>query len=1163
MTEETRRENGHIEEVPHAAAKGERGRRGRFLLVSLLAILLSVPGQAADWPMLGRDPSRNAVVPHAKAPLRWQVKDATDAAGKEIGEDRNIQWVAPLGGAAVTQPVISGNLVWVGTNNESLNGQKRPDASVLACFDVRTGNELFRYISPRRAKRIVDYEYAALGSAPLIESDLMWFTTNRTETVCLDIGPLRRGQGEPEVKWKVDMHEEMGVFPHAMTMFLNRTCSPASHKDWLYVVTTNGLDWSHTKVPAPEAPSLVCFNKHSGKVVWTDRTPGDRILHTQTSSPLVIEVGGEVQVVVGQGDGWLRAFAPEGDGEGGSKMLWEFDMNPKHTPGARFGEFKSPNSILATPVFHQGLIYLASGQEPEHGIGLGRLCCIDPSKRGDISSELAVDAEGKMLSRRRAPVVLPANGERAVPNPNSGLVWERSGYLDHAKGPSFYRSSSDVVIASGLLIAADQHGKVYCLDSKTGEQYWICDTKSQIVGSPLVVGDRIYLSNEDGEVVVFGLSADPEKAMARPDGRWKPLATNFHRAPIDASPSFANGTLYVATRDRLYALRDGANGEQAEGEARTRAGDDLAHWPQWRGPRRDNLSDESGLLAKWPEGGPPLRWRVDGFGDGIASVAIRDGRVITLGYREEREYVSAVSTETGEQLWMAEIGPAVPESKLMRWLGQRTPTIDKERVYAVRSDGDVVCLAVGDGRELWRKKCTESFGTKPGVWGFCDYPLVDGENLICRPGGSMATVVALDRKSGEVVWGMVVPERSHAHAATMVSEGGGIRQYVTFLHPKGLLSVAARDGRRLWLYDGLSTRIASSVTPLVRGDAILAFNGYGAKRGRLTLEQDRENSVKVREEYAHAKGFIDPFQDSTMWIGDRAYALRTTNRVDCYEAASGERLYEHLLPKGRCSMTYADGHLYVRSSEGFVSLINLAADELLDRAQFRLPDHQPARGASNPVIAGGRLWLRDDDRLFCYDLRKNAPPVPIPPKRIALLPGARPAADGHREARGPLRSVFVPTPHEVVQRMLEAAGVKAGDVVCDLGSGDGRIVIAAARDYGAKAVGYEIDRELVDLSRKAADEAGVAERVKIVKQDLFKADLKEFDVITVFLLPKQLKALRPKFDDLKPGTRIVSHQFELPEVKASRILQVEAKEGGGKHPVFLYTTPLEGSGNVE
>jgi outer membrane protein assembly factor BamB/protein-L-isoaspartate O-methyltransferase len=539
-------------------------------------------------------------------------------------------------------------------------------------------------------------------------------------------------------------------------------------------------------------------------------------------------------------------------------------------------------------------------------------------------------------------------------------------------------------------------------------------------------------------------------------------------------------------------------------------------------------------------------------------VAIRDGRVVTLGYRDEREYVSAVSTETGEQLWMVDIGPAVQESKLMRWLGQRTPTIDEERVYAVRSDGDIVCLAAEDGREVWRKKCPEEFGTRAGSWGFCDYPLVDGEHLICRPGGSKATVVALNRKSGEVVWDMVVPERRHSHAATIVSEGGGVRQYLTSLHPKGLLSVAARDGGKLWLYDGLNTRTASSVTPLVRADVVLAFNGYGAKRARLVLAKSGENGVKIREDYLH-RGSLNPFQDSTVWIGERVYALRGANRLACYEAASGELVFDTELSKGRCAMTYADGHLYVLSSEGTISLLKVTDDQLLARSQIQFPEHESALGASNPVIAGGRLWLRNDDRLFCYDLRPNGPRVQDPPKRITLVPKRKKVAAGDREDPGVLRSVFVPTPSDVVKRMLEVAAVKKGEVVYDLGSGDGRIVIAAARDFGAKAVGYEIDRELVEISRKAAKEAGVAERVTIVEGDLFKADLKKADVIAVFLLPKQLKALRPKIDQLRPGTRIVSHQFEIPEAKASRSLQVESKDGGGNHPVYLYTVPLTDS----
>jgi outer membrane protein assembly factor BamB len=506
-------------------------------LVSISSSLL-----AADWPMFGRDATRNSVSLEKNAPTEWDIKSG-----------RNIRWKAPLGTGCTGQPVISNGLVWIGTNNFALGDYgSRRDAGVLMCFRERDGKLLYRYVSPRLPNRDEDWPSSVIGASPLVEKDRLWFVTNRCETACLDIGPLRRGTGTPRVVWKVDMRKQFKVVPHTARVFLNRLCSVAGYKKWIYVVTGNAVDGTHQNVPSPKAPSLICFEKESGKIVWADNSLGTYILNGQWASPLVVEVKGMAQVIVPQGDGWVRSFAAEGDGKGHAKLLWKFDMNRKaSTWGVTKGNDR--NNILATPVFFNGRVYLASGQETERGSGPGRLCCIDPTKTGDISAELAVDANGKILPRRLVQAVDATKGEKAVPNPKSGLVWEFTS-VGKKVTDTMHRSLSNVGISDGLVIACDDTGIVHCLDSTSGRRYWSCDTLSEIWGSPLIVDGKAYIGTTEG-VCIFLLSKDPNIAMKRVQGQHKPIASPEMETSVYGSPSFANGVLYVASQHWLYAIQ--------------------------------------------------------------------------------------------------------------------------------------------------------------------------------------------------------------------------------------------------------------------------------------------------------------------------------------------------------------------------------------------------------------------------------------------------------------------------------------------------------------------------------------------------------------------------------------------------------------------------------
>ncbi|MCH7686781.1 MAG: methyltransferase domain-containing protein, partial [Planctomycetes bacterium] len=269
--------------------------------------------------------------------------------------------------------------------------------------------------------------------------------------------------------------------------------------------------------------------------------------------------------------------------------------------------------------------------------------------------------------------------------------------------------------------------------------------------------------------------------------------------------------------------------------------------------------------------------------------------------------------------------------------------------------------------------------------------------------------------------------------------------------------------------------------------------------------------------------------------------------------------------RGKAAITYADGHLYMRHSDGIVSLAEANPEKFVDKGSFRIPGYRRASGSTFPVIAGGRLYIRDNDRLFCYDIREGALQQPRPePKTIVLAkPKAQPKRDRFAERiskKGNNRapdSIFLSTPQDVVVKMLEAANLKKGDVVYDLGSGDGRIVLTAANKFGCKAYGVELDRELVKLSQENIKKKKLENLASIERKDMFTVDLSKANVVTVFQYSRLLEKLMPQFAQMKPGSRIVSHQFEIPDVTPEKDITIESKETGDKHRILLYTTPLK------
>ncbi len=511
-----------------------------------------------DWPQWGGSRLRNNATTGRNIPTSWDVTTG-----------RNIKWTAKLGSQSYGNPTIANGKVLIGTNNGAGHLKRYPakiDLGVMLCLDEETGEFLWQYSSEKLPTgRVHDWPLQGMPSTSVVNGDRLWAVTNRCEVVCLDTEGFRDGQNdgsfraeasenldEADVVWKLDMMKELGVSPHNMS-----NCSPLLADGRLFVCSSNGVDETHAKLSAPNAPSFLALDCATGKVLWSDNSPGENIMHAQWASPSYAVLGGRPQVIFGGGDGWLYSFDPAGDGKGKSQLLWKFDCNPKDLKHSINGRNTRIHQIGFVCIY-DGLLYFAPGEDPEHGEGPGRVWCIDPAMRldgADVSAELVVDREGKIVLHRRICPVDPAQGEWVIANPDSAVVWQYTrsdhnfdGKLDFEE--AFHRSLSTPVIQDDILYIADFSGLFHCLDAKTGEEYWNCDLFAACWGSPLLVHGKVYIGDEEGKVTIFRHSADP--AIALPDG--KPFAQIEMPNSVYPTPVVANDVLYIATKDLLYAI---------------------------------------------------------------------------------------------------------------------------------------------------------------------------------------------------------------------------------------------------------------------------------------------------------------------------------------------------------------------------------------------------------------------------------------------------------------------------------------------------------------------------------------------------------------------------------------------------------------------------------
>jgi len=398
-------------------------------------------------------------------------------------------------------------------------------------------------------------------------------------------------------------------------------------------------------------------------------------------------------------------------------------------------------------------------------------------------------------------------------------------------------------------------------------------------------------------------------------------------------------------------------------------------WPQIQGTDRDSTSKETGLLQEWPKEGPPLAWKITGLGGGYSAPSIAAGRIFGMSNHGSDEVTWALSESDGKTVWTARLGPAFQQLSAQGKEGPAcTPTVDGERLYVVGLAGDVSCPQVSDGKVLWQRSMTRDFGGRMPTWSFRESPLVDGDKVICTPGGPDATLVALDKLTGKTIWKCQVPgSHGAAYASAIAVEFEGQRQYVQ-LTQKTLAGVSS-DGQFLWRYDHPASSGGINCSIALYHDGLLfASSAYNTGGGLLKLTKDATGSVKTQEVY-----FTNRLQNQhggMILVDNCLYGANGGNEggfLVCLDFPTGKVLWDERddpqrrAPKG--SLALADGRFYYRTESGTMLLIEPNSKQYTERGRFEQPDRSKVPAWPHPVIANGKLYLRDQDVLLCYDIK--------------------------------------------------------------------------------------------------------------------------------------------------------------------------------------------------
>ncbi len=508
-----------------------------------------------------------------------------------------------------------------------------------------------------------------------------------------------------------------------------------------------------------------------------------------------------------------------------------------------------------------------------------------------------------------------------------------------------------------------------------------------LCAAPLLAGTFFgTIESVDGEarsVVVTGSKLAgtktfeiPEKASISVNGKKSTFDSLVEGVAVTVSTDASDRVTKINVRNTGAAAKKTATSKapaskksksdssgEPDGTAKT-AKSSTDDWPCFDGPARDNISREKGLLKSWPSDGPKLAWQASGLGEGYASVSVADGMVFTMGNVGSSETVTALDLETGKIIWQKKTAPA---SQLQMGNGPRgTPAFDEGQIYALGGNGDLASLDARTGEQSWRKNILQEFGGKNIRWGISESVLIDGDRLICTPGGSNGTIVALNKNNGKPQWRANVPGNSAAgYSSAIVAEVDGVRQYVQFL-AIGVVGVKSDTGEFLWGSDASANGTANCSSPLFADNMVFSASGYG-KGGAMVKLAAKGRKVAVTPGYHTNK--MESHHGGMVLLDGHVYGSSDPGVVRCLELETGSVKWENR-SVGKGSITCADGYLYVRSEKGPVALIEATPNGYNEMGRFDQPQRSDAEAWAHPVVSHGKLFLRDQDLLLVYDVKE-------------------------------------------------------------------------------------------------------------------------------------------------------------------------------------------------
>lgn len=476
----------------------------QFLFVISTLLVTSISASAQDVSMFGNTPSRNMVSDETSILSEWDVA---------TGE--NVLWSQPVGSQAYGGPVVGNGRVYVGTNNE---GRRDPaiegDKGVVMAFESTSGDFLWQMVHPKLTSgRVNDWPLQGVCSTAFMEGDRIYYISNEAHIVCLDARGFKDGENNGpftdeeftddnsgDIIWSYDMIGELDVFPHNLA-----TGSPLIVGDVLYTVTSNGVDEGHVNIPSPFSPDFIAVDKNTGELLWESNPVGENVLHGAWTNPAYGVINGRAQVIFAGGNGVIYSL----DAETGD-LIWEFDCNPKDAEWILGGR-GTRNNVLATPVIYDNKVYIGVGQDPEHGEAPGHFYAIDATGTGDVT--------------------------------DTHTLWHRG-------GEDFYRTMSTAAITDDVLYISSLSGFLHALDPETGEEFWTYDAFAAVWGSPYVVDGKVFLGDEDGDIVVLRAGQEMEVIGEYNLG-----------AAVYCTPVAKDGVLYILTRNRIWAFQEGAKSD--------------------------------------------------------------------------------------------------------------------------------------------------------------------------------------------------------------------------------------------------------------------------------------------------------------------------------------------------------------------------------------------------------------------------------------------------------------------------------------------------------------------------------------------------------------------------------------------------------------------------